>query len=327
MARFAMAQEKIYALRREIARIEGRQPERFAAPTENGGETVLRHDGRAEGLHVPTFTETGTPHFDAALGGGLQQAALTEIVGRESRDGGIVSGFALALAAMASRNGRDEEQRPRPVLWVGMADMLLETGFPYAPGVEQFFDLAPDRLLMTCARRLEDALWVAEEAAQSGGLSAVFLEIRGNPARLDLTATRRLHHRAREAGRPVFLIRHSAEPEPTAAPTRLVISPAPSSPRETLAGALSRSIGPPAFSVALARSRIGRNENFLLEWNPHDFTFRERVSIRDRPVQENARTSGPQDPRGLVPASSVRSGSAAQAWGGLAPQRRKRRAG
>lgn len=322
MARSAMAQEKIYALRREIAKIEGRQPEPLAAPAGKDGETLLRHDGRPEGV-----IETGTPHFDAALGGGLQQAVLTEVVGRESRDSGLVSGFALALAAMASRESRDEEP-PRPVLWVCMADTLMETGFPYAPGVEQFFGLSPDRLLMARVSRLEDALWASEEASQLGGFSAVFLELRGNPAKLDLTATRRLHHRAREADCPVFLIRHSAEPEPTAAPTRLVISPAPSSLRETLAGALSRSIGPPAFSVTLTKSRVGKNENYLLEWNPHDFAFQERRPARDRQsVRENAGQPGPQNPGDLVPASFDRPDSAAPARKRLAPAARKRRTG
>ena len=34
------------------------------------------------------------------------------------------------------------------------------------------------------APKLADALWIAEEAALLKGLSAVLLEIRGNPARL-----------------------------------------------------------------------------------------------------------------------------------------------
>lgn len=326
MAHIALAQEKIFALRREIARIEGHLPERLDAPAKrDGGETVRRHYGRPEGVASSLSVGTGAPRFDAALGGGILQADLTEIIGRETRDGGVVSGFALALAAIASLAGK---QRTRPVLWVGMADMIGEAGFPYAPGVEQFFGLTPDKLLMTRVTRLGDALWVAEEAAQLGGFSAVFLELRGNPARFGLTATRRLHHRAREAGQPLFLIRHSAEPEPTAAPTRLLVSPAPSLLRETLAGSLPRSIGPPAFAVTLAKSRIGRNENFVLEWNPHDFAFRERGPVGDRQsVQDNVREPRPQDSGGLVAASSIRPGSAAPAWSGLAPEERKWRAG
>ena len=332
MARFAMAREKIFALRREIARIEGNLPERLAAPGEDGsGETVLRRYGRMTHT-VPCASEAGTvgtgaSRFDVALGGGLLQAALTEVIGRETRDGGLVSGFALALAAIASRNNQRDGQPGRPVLWISLADMLAEAGFPYAPGVEQFFGVAPEKLFMARVKRLNDALWAAEEAAVLGGFSAVFLELRGNPARLDLTATRRLHHRARESGRPVFLIRHSAEPEPTAAPTRLLVSPGSSSLRQTVAGPLPRTIGPPAFTVTLTKSRTGRNEDFVLEWNPHDLVFQERRPVRDgQSVREISRRREPQDPGGLVPASFVRPDSAAPARSGLASAQGKRRA-
>ena len=107
----------------------------------------------------------------------------------------------------------------------------------------------PGSLLFAEAPKLADALWIAEEAARLTALAAVILELRGNPDRLDLTATRRLHRRAQEAGRPVFLLRQAAEAEPTAAPVRFVVAPAPAAPRSTLAGPLAGSIGPPAFTV------------------------------------------------------------------------------
>ncbi|WP_309082810.1 hypothetical protein [Chelativorans sp.] len=317
MARNAMAQEKIFALRREIARIEGSLPERLQAP-ETEGEPVLRRYGRPAG--AADFAGTGTPRFDAAFGGGILKAALTEIAGRETRDGGIVAGFALAIAATAARSGR---QAQRPVLWIGLADMLFEAGFPYAPGIERFFGLAPEKFLLARANRFEDAFWVAEEAIRLGGFSAVFLELRGNPAKLDLTATRRLHHRAREAGRPLFLIRHSGAPEPTAAPTRLLVSPAPSPLRETLTGPLPRSIGPPAFAVALSKSRTGRSGTFVLDWNPHDFTFQERWPSGERgSVRKSGRRA--QDPGCLAAASFDGPDPAAAARGGLAPVRERR---
>ena len=83
------------------------------------------------------------------------------------------------------------------------------------------------------------ALWIAEEAARLSALGGGLLEVDGNPDRLDLTATRRLHRRAQAAGRPVLLLRQSALAEPTAAPVRLLVAPAPAAPRHTLAGPLA----------------------------------------------------------------------------------------
>src|SRR5690606_11698717 len=110
------------------------------------------------------------------------------------------------------------------ICWIGLADIFREAGFPYAPGLERLFGLAAGGLLFASTVHIADALWTAEEAARQKDLAAVVLEVRGNPARLDLTATRRLHRRAQELGRPVFLIREAAVAEPTAAPLRLVVS-------------------------------------------------------------------------------------------------------
>jgi len=326
MARMAMTKEQIFALRRQIAKIEGSLPERFAVPeAASGCEAALRRYGRPEkapAAGVPV-SETGAPHLDAALGNGILQTALTEITGRETRDSGAVSGFALALAALVSRSGEGRESA-RPVLWIGLADMLSEGGFPYPPGLEQFFGLAPEKLLLVRANRLEDGLWAAEEAARLGSFSATILELRGNPAKLDLTATRRLHLRAREARRALLLVRHSAEPVPTAAPTRLLVSPAASPLRETLAGPLPRSIGPPAFAVTLSKSRTGRNGSFVLDWNLHDFAFQERWPSRERQlVRKNGRA---QDSGDLVAASFNGSDSAPALWGGLAHGQERKRA-
>ena len=68
-------------------------------------------------------------------------------------------------------------------------------------GLHACFGIAPEQLLFSEAPKLVDALWIAEEAARLTALAAVILEIRGNPQRLDLTATRRLHA-ARAGGRP-----------------------------------------------------------------------------------------------------------------------------
>jgi len=284
MASIAVARKAVFALRREIARIEGTLPETLA-PAAAGGATVLRRKGVA--LSADAFLATGAERLDRALGGGLPLAALTEIHGAETRNAGTVAGFALALAALLMK----KERKGLPLLWVGTSEVFHEAGLPYAAGLAGVFGIDPKFLLLSSTPKLADALWVAEEAARLSALAAVLVELRGNPDRLDLTATRRLHRRAQLAGRPVLLIRESAFAEPTAAPVRLVVSPAPAAPRATLAGPLAGSIGAPAFSVAIGKSRISPAAEFVLEWNSHELAFQERR---------------PQDSRRLVSLSRAR---------------------
>lgn len=273
MARPAVAHEAVFALRREIARIEGILPERLEMP--EGQEAA----GRDSAL-LPT----GVKRLDAALGGGLPQAALTEIHGRQSRDAGIAAGFALALASQALQRA----ETAAPLLWIAMDEAFSEAGVPYAPGLGHRFSIPPGRLLFASARRLDDALWIAEEAAALTALSAVLLEVRSPAAGLDLTATRRLHHRTRAAGRPLFLLRQAGQPEPTAAPVRLVVSPAPAGERRTLAGPLAGSIGSPAFTVTVSRSRTSIPATLTLEWNRDEHSLCERQHTSRRPQDTGA---------------------------------------
>jgi protein ImuA len=229
---------------------------------------VRRHGVAAGGGDA--YLATGAEAFDRALGGGLPRAALAEIQGAETRDAGASTGFALALVSLLLP--KDEA----PVLWTGTLDAFREAGLPYAPGLRSLYGIEPARLFVAPAPKLADALWIAEEAARMGGFSAVLVEVRGNPARFDLTASRRLNHRAREAGRPVLLLRQSGLPEPTAAPVRLLVSPAPAGPRRTFGGPLSGSIGPPCFRVAVSKSPSAPAAQFMLEWNVHERAFQER---------------------------------------------------
>lgn len=310
MAPDVMAQGTLYALRQKIASIEGQLPEQLE-PASQGGSTVLRRNGR------PCLAiDSGAEALDAALGD--QQPTLVDISGSQSRDSGAVSGFALALAARASRK---TSSNARQVLWVGLDETFFETGLPYALGLEHFFALSAEQLLLAHAPRIEDALWIAEEATKAGAFSAVFLELKGAPARLDLTATRRLRHRAERAFMPLFLIRHSSPKEeagqPSAALVRLCISPAPSTFRRIGQNALPRSIGPPAFQVELRKSRSGRTGTYWLEWNADDFTFQERAA------PEDARNRGQTPDIGAVFSASFNgSDPAPQTWRPLADERR-----
>lgn len=255
MAKAAAAQEAVCALRREIAKIEGRLAETLDRPEDDPATVLARRHGMPVLLHLAT----GAARFDAALGGGIPAAGLTEVHGRLTRDAGAVSGLALAFAARAA--GR------RALVWIATSEMLHEAGEPYLPGISAFCGIGAGQLLVAEAAKTADALWIAEEAANLEAIGAVILEMRGNPSALDLTATRRLHRRALAAGHPLFLLRHGAQAQPTAAPLRLIVSPAPAASRLTLAGPLRGSIGPPAFHVFIDKNRLSPQAAFLLQWN------------------------------------------------------------
>lgn len=271
MATSVTARETISSLRHQIAKIEGRLSQTLDRPasTESGESAVLL---RRHGLiaHDHGFLATGAPAFDAALGGGLPSGALSEIHSPETRETGAATGFILGLAQLSLETTR------APLLWVATAEAFREAGVPYALGIRSLYELDPAHLLVAQAPKLADALWIAEEAARLKGFAAVILEVRGNPAQLDLTATRRLHRRAEEAGRPVFLLRQAAKPEATAAPVRLVISTAAAGLRQVLSTFLPGSIGPPGFVIAISKNRTAPPAQFTLEWNADERIFQER---------------------------------------------------
>jgi protein ImuA len=271
MVERAVARETIFALRRKIAKIEGVLADRLDPPAGGSGnedDILVRSTGGAAGKGRSPLLRTGADSFDMALGGGLPRAGLIELHGAGARDAGAVAGFALALASLLLKEGAGG-----PLFWVGTADIFGEAGFPYLPGLHARFGIGPEAVLFAAPRRLRDALWIAEEAARLKVLSAAFLEIRGNPRQLDLTATRRLHRRALQAGQPLFLLREAAFAEPTAAPLRLVVAPARARPRSTLAGLLAHSIGPPSFAVGIDKSRNAISGQFTLEWNAAERGF------------------------------------------------------
>ncbi len=262
MAKAAVARATVFALRRQIARIEGTLPERLEDPLAAAGA------GRRQGGGV---LATGADGLDAALGGGLPKAALIEVHGAGTRDAGAVTGFGLALAALLASGSA-----AAPVLWIGMAELFHEAGFPDAAGLWKAFGIEPLDLLLCTATRAADVLWIAEEAARLATPAAVVLEMRGNPRQFDLTATRRLHTRARDSGRPLLLLRQAAVAAPTAAPVRLVVGPSPSALRGTMARPLAGSIDRPAFTVAVDKGGRAGPRQFTLEWNPDERRFEEQ---------------------------------------------------
>lgn len=258
MAKPAMARDAVRTLRHQIARMEGRLAEQLDLPGAAGPATAM--------------LTTGAARLDAALGGGLPAAGLTDIHSAITRNAGAATGFALAMMSRAAAG-------KGMVAWIGTGEIFREAGHPYAPGIAERFGILPENLLLGETERLADVLWIAEEAAALGPLAGILLELGGSPPMLDLKTTQRLHRRALAASHPLFLLRQAAPAEPTAAPVRLIVAPLAAASRLTLRGPLHGSIGPPGFRVSVDKSRVSPPATFNLEWNLQTRSFEERDHV------------------------------------------------
>lgn len=271
MARHATAQERLFALRETIAKLEGKTVPAMAAAEQTKAAQHPEKVGKGS-----RRLSLGVPDVDAALDGGLPLDGMTEIRTDYFRDAGAATGLILALAARLQSDAREKagtEPCAEPVLWIGDASSVQEAGLPYAVGFTQF-GLSPHQFLYARPRKLEEALWIAETALASRALAATVLETKGNPANFGLTESRRLVLRAKAARRPLFLLRHIGEEEASSATFRFRIEQAPASERRLPDGTtLGGSIGHPVFRLILEKSRNPAPLSFILEWNPRDRQF------------------------------------------------------
>jgi len=260
MAQKAEAQEKLFALREQIARLEGRNLPAMAA-TKMEDFAGRSNDGECLSFDIP--------ELDDALNGGLQLNSLTEIRSASFYDAGAASGFTLSLVGLMNARKVAKE----PMLWIADGFSTCEAGVPYAGGIKQF-GIDPHMIFHASPRRLEDALWLAEAALESKAFIATILEIHGNPKPFGLVESRRLNLRAKAAGRPLFLLRHAGGEEASSASFRMFVEPAPALERRLPDGSmLGGSIGHPVFNITLEKSRNPAPLNFRLEWNLHDRQF------------------------------------------------------
>ena len=196
----------------------------------------------------------GIGTIDAALGGGLECAALHELSTAPGQFD--ATGFAIALAALAREPGKQ-------TLWIATDFGTRETGALYGPGLDQL-GLDTRGLLIACVPRPIDALFAMEEALRCRALATVVAELSAAP---DLTATRRLSLAARDGGGLGLLLCHKPNAAPSAARTRWRIAPAPSEPDEF--GGLGRT----AFTLSLTRNRRGPCGTWTASWDHHAYTF------------------------------------------------------
>jgi protein ImuA len=217
----------------------------------------------------------GIPAIDAALGGGLGGGALHEIAAVREAAVIAATGFALALAARVSREARTRCTRQQPtasqpagngVFWIAEDLSLAENGVPYGPALDQA-GIAPEQLITVVTTRGRDALWAMEEALRCQAVGMVIGELRARS--IDHVATRRLSLAAAAGNTLGLILRIAPDHAPSAAATRWIIGPAPSS-------IISRNrsgIGPPRLSVQLVRNRRGHYGAWIVEWNSVEQRF------------------------------------------------------
>jgi len=247
-------------LRRRIAEIEGRGS--GFGEAQHACQAEIDDSGGKDGVPALTPLRAGAllpfaiPRLDRVLAGGLRRDACHEIRGAFARDIAAATGFASAILARLTR--RDD----RPVLWIVEAAAGREAGLPYGAGLDRF-GLDSRRLIVVRVRKAGDALWVFEEGLSCRGLAAVLGELRGEPRRFDLTASRRLALRAQAGGVMGLLLRHSDRIQPGAAATRWLVAPRPTATLDDCPVVL----GGPAWRLTLERNRLGATGTFDLEWD------------------------------------------------------------
>ncbi|MCY0093307.1 ImuA family protein [Hoeflea ulvae] len=246
----------------------------------------------------------GASVVDLCLDGGLACGGLHEVRVGLARDIAAGSGFALGLAARAIHAGREGAGRGRQgIVWVTDPATRVDGGGLFPAGLAQY-GLDPSRVTCVEPGDLQGAMWAADEAAGCAGLAALVFQIKGNPARFDITATRRLMLRARQSGVLALVLRQSGEEEASAAVTRWCVNTEMSGADETF----ERGVGAMRLSLTLERNRAGRTGQWLLAWNPKARSFDHAA-----PHTTDQRISGATPPAhslDRIPASADRRDSA-----------------
>ena len=209
---------------------------------------------------APGMVALGTDSLDAPLGGGLARGALHELhAERDVADAGAAAGFGLCVALRAAA--------ARPIVWIRHAFAEREAGGLYGPGLSEF-GLDPSRLTLLRVRDPPGLLRAADEAARCAALGAALVEIWGNPAVLDLRASRRLVLTLRRTGLTMLFVRLGAEPRPSAAPRGGAAAargaPAPD----------AEAPGRPASRLRVWRPRAGiAGRDWSVEWDRDRLAF------------------------------------------------------
>ena len=251
------------------------------------------HRGMAlgDGNEAPPLS-LGASAVDHCLEGGLACGGLHEVRSPLARDIGAATGFALGLAARAMQAERGLRGG---IIWVTDPATRVDGGGLFPAGLAQY-GLDPSSMTMVEPGDLKGAMWAADEASGCNGLAALIFQIKGNPGRFDITATRRLMVRARDSGVLALILRQSGEEEASAVATRWRVN-------TEMSGAddmLERGVGAMRLSLTLERNRAGRTGQWLLAWNPKDRSFDHAAP------NPHARTNSPTHSLDRLPVSANR---------------------
>ena len=234
MATSAVARETVFALRRKIAKIEGRLAERLGEPS-----PAATGERRAAPSRACPARARLSCHRRRAV---RRSARRRPAAGGADRDprrrdarcrrGGRLRPGARQPAPEAPKASAAAVDRHLGDLPRGRLSLC-------ARDCARFRHRSRARLLFAQAPKLADALWIAEEAARLKGFSAVLLEMRGNP-----DAARSHGDPAaaspRPGGRPAGLpAAPGGRGRADRAPVRLVVSPRPPGCGDTFAGPLA----------------------------------------------------------------------------------------
>lgn len=196
----------------------------------------------------------GDAALDAALGGGLDRAALHECFAHDPNQ----SAAATALAALIARRACATGQA---VIRVSEDKGDRRGGHLYGAGLAEL-GVDPTHMFAVHAPDATAALRASADIVKCSGVGAVVLELWGRAPLYDLTASRRLTMAAARSGVVMLVVRIDAAPRASAARTRWSAASAPS--RALAANAP----GYPAFDVELLRHRGGVADlKARLEWN------------------------------------------------------------
>lgn len=219
---------------------------------------------------------TGHAAIDRAIGGGLARGRLHEVFANDAADAGSATGFVGMLAVRIGGS----------LVWL-REDAAEKQGILHATGLVEL-GIDPSRLILGVLPDPLAILRAAADVVRCAAVGVAVIEVRRNPAMLDLTAGRRLALAAESSGVTVLLLRIDAEPTPSAADTRWSASASASAPLEANAP------GYPVLDITLLRQR-GRpgDGRWLVEWDRDQASFRAADAPR--------RTDGGARDTGVVP--------------------------
>ncbi|MFZ5674026.1 MAG: ImuA family protein [Pseudomonadota bacterium] len=205
---------------------------------------------------------------------GLSLESLHEVHAAIPEDLAAAFGFLIALTASLGTSGS--------VFIIASAQSLAATGQLYGHGLKAL-GLDPGRLTLVETQHDREAFWAIEETLRSGAVPVTLGLIAQN---FDLKTSQRLSLAAREAKRPLLLLRPPGSAAASAAETRWRVASAPA--RRDATGGLQAT----SWRVALERCRNGSSGEWVLEWSHASHRFSLSAAMADPALPDGAAPIG-----------------------------------